>query len=1044
MLYPIIDNKIPHEKRAGINDRIILSLARGKKDITNTEIYNSYTGIGGLHGLDINDFSSYHEYSDAKKSFESGQFFTPHRLCEQMVNLVSPQPNETVLDMCCGMGNFFNHLPNQFNAYGFDIDENAVKVARRLYPDANIEINDIRVYDPGMTFDIIFGNPPFNLDFEGIRSQHFFSHKAYWLLNPGGLMVLVMPMSYLASESGDRTYISMIDRDFSFIGQTKLNADTFSFLGVQNFETKVMAFMRKTDTMDTMPYQPDHFVSWNELGLKINGIKAEKKKLRLKLLREKNMISEGSLESRLKNYKASKENLIDGKKQKVIQKDTQLNVLFKSMSVHEGTRSFDATLEKYLFELKTHKHLQSQYPKAVAYVAKFRSQKPPMNATQDQITYWEKYIRISSTQVLGKLRRIIKRQNIKPEKKYRLVRMQYGYKLKNYNHPFAGRNTDKYVSFIDLVAHGIPLPEPKKMTLELQKEYTHARKVIDRKKKEMLLECTAWKDMKHDAGLDKYIDGLTFVGMKNTECKFSDLQKKDMGLAFQKRYSLLNWQQGSGKTAVLYHFGKYQLLRNCVKNVVIVAPSIAVHMTWEVFLRYNHEDYVLVSRPEQLDNIPERKFIIISVSMLGKIDNALRLFMKKKSQKVCLLFDESDELTNDQALRTKRTLKCFRRAKYKMLGTGTTTRNYISELYPQFQLMYNSSVNFICNCTEIYYEDDKRHIRSKTNNYYKKPFPIRGGAYLFKACFNPGKATVFGIEKHNQDVFNKTALWEIIERAVLTRKFKDFAPDKYTIHSHSVKPAGGENGVYEKVIKEFFSICDLYFNSSPDKKNENSLKIIRQIQLLIKACSVPHTMPGYNDNSLPQKAIYIENMIHNMNEKVAVGCTSLEALNFYEFHFSDVFPDRPLFVVKGDVTFKKRQKLLKEFEKTENGILVCMQQSLKSSVNIPECNEVILESLQWNIPKMEQFYFRFIRFDSVGHTNVHFVNYSDSIEQNIMALILRKEQLNDFISTGEVTEESAVYKEYDISPDIIDSLFRREQDKDGKFHITWGQQKIIA
>ncbi len=52
-----------------------------------------------------------------------------------------------------------------------------------------------------MNVDIILGNPPFNLDMDGIKSQHFFSHKAYWLLNPGGLMLLVMPASYLASES---------------------------------------------------------------------------------------------------------------------------------------------------------------------------------------------------------------------------------------------------------------------------------------------------------------------------------------------------------------------------------------------------------------------------------------------------------------------------------------------------------------------------------------------------------------------------------------------------------------------------------------------------------------------------------------------------------------------------------------------------------------------------------------------------------------------------------------------------------------------------
>lgn len=44
-----------------------------------------------------------------------------------------------VLDMCCGMGNFFNYLPNLHNSYGFDIDGRAVTVARHLYPEAHIE-----------------------------------------------------------------------------------------------------------------------------------------------------------------------------------------------------------------------------------------------------------------------------------------------------------------------------------------------------------------------------------------------------------------------------------------------------------------------------------------------------------------------------------------------------------------------------------------------------------------------------------------------------------------------------------------------------------------------------------------------------------------------------------------------------------------------------------------------------------------------------------------------------------------------------------------
>lgn len=1043
MIYPIIPQKIPQNKRADINDKIIGTISRGKKDISNTDIYNSYTGIGGLHNLSRSDYANYNEYAEAKREYEMGQFFTPHDICKQMVELVSVQPADIVLDMGCGMGNFFNHLPNQFNAYGIDIDDSAVKVAKRLYPDANIEVNDMRFYDPNLTFDIILGNPPFNLDFEGIKSQQFFSHKAYWLLNPGGFMLLVMPLSYLGSESMDKTSINQINRDFSFVGQSKLDPNAFSAVGVQNYRTKVMAFVRKSDNMDMNPYTADDFVSLETLRINLDKVKEEKKRLRLKLLREKNMHSEGSIESRLKNYKASKEDAkTTGKKPKVSQKDIQLNLLFKSMSVHEGQKSFENTLDKYLYELKTHKNLKKHYPKAVALVSKYRNQQPPKTDCIEKKKHWEMYIKLTPTKVLNKIYKFIKFQNVVPQKEYKLKRTQYGFKLKYYGNPFSEKNTDKYVPLYQLVGNGVSLPEAKRMTPKLRKQYVQAEKIIAKKVREFNLENAQWKDLEHDPELDHMIDNLTFVGMKQTECKFSDLQKQDMGLTFRKRYSLLNWQQGSGKTAVLYHFAKYQLNRERVKNAIIVAPSIAIHMTWEAFLKYNNEDYRLITKPEHLEELPQGKIGILSVSMLGKVDNSLRAFMKRCSQKVCLIFDESDELTSDQSLRTKRTLKCFRRAKYKMLGTGTTTRNYISELYSQLELLYNNSVNMLCRCFHIYYEDDKREIKYRLNDHYNKPFPPRRGASLFKHCFNPGKSSVFGIEKQNQDVYNKDSLWQLIGKAIITRKFREFAGDKYTIHTQTVAPAEGEYGVYEKVITEFFTICNQYFNSTDDQRKESSLKIVRQIQLLIKACSVPDLMPGYCSNDLPQKVQHIENMVRNITEKVAVGCTSLEALEYYEKHFIKSFPDRPLFVIKGEVTFKKRQKILRTFEATDDGILVCMQQSLKSSVNIPECNEVILESLQWNIPRMEQFYFRFIRFDSEGHTNVHFVNYSNSIEQNIMALILTKERLNDFIQTGEVTEESAIFDEFGVSTSIIDSLFTREQDEEGKFHISWGQQNV--
>lgn len=87
--------------------------------------------------------------------------------------------------------------------------------------------------------------------------------------------------------------------------------------------------------------------------------------------------------------------------------------------------------------------------------------------------------------------------------------------------------------------------------------------------------------------------------------------------------------------------------------------------------------------------------------------------------------------------------------------------------------------------------------------------------------------------------------------------------------------------------------------------------------------------------------------------------------------------------------------------------------------------------------------FPVIRLDSKEFTHVHFVLYEDSIEQNLMALVLTKERLNDFIKTGEVKEQSEIFDEFGISPNLIESQLRREpRDDQGHFYITWGDQTV--
>ena len=54
--------------------------------------------------------------------------------------------------------------------------------------------------------------------------------------------------------------------------------------------------------------------------------------------------------------------------------------------------------------------------------------------------------------------------------------------------------------------------------------------------------------------------------------------------------------------------------------------------------------------------------------------------------------------------------------------------------------------------------------------------------------------------------------------------------------------------------------------------------------------------------------------------------------------------------------------------------------------------------------------------------DVHYVTYEDSVEQNLMALVLTKERLNEFIKTGEVKEQSEIFEEFDVTMSVIDSL----------------------
>lgn len=149
------------------------------------------------------------------------------------------------------MGSFFNFIPTEANIYGCELDVNAVKVAKFLYPEAAIECRDIRTCQPETRFDFVVGNPPFHLKWwtksgKEMPSQMYYCLKAAEVLKPLGILALVVPRSFLADTFTDSGQIREMEKQFSFLGQVLFPENAFSHLGVSRFPTKLQFWQKKT------------------------------------------------------------------------------------------------------------------------------------------------------------------------------------------------------------------------------------------------------------------------------------------------------------------------------------------------------------------------------------------------------------------------------------------------------------------------------------------------------------------------------------------------------------------------------------------------------------------------------------------------------------------------------------------------------------------------------------------------------------------------------------------------------------------------------
>lgn len=1018
MKYIVENLIIPQDKRAEINSKILYLIDNGiteENGITAVDIASAYTGDGGLSGENFKDYGNYHDYSEAKKEFEQGQFFTPYTITDFVMQCLNPDKFDIVMDLTCGHGAFINSVPQESNFFGCEIDIKSYKIAKFLYPKANIQCCDIRGYNPEIRADIIVGNPPFNLKWQigntTYLSQLYYTIKASEYIKPCGIMALIVPTSFLSDDFSDRGMIEEVSKEWNLLCQFDIPSDTFKNLGVKDFGTKIMFFQKKSEHI------PD--VKFNTEKIVVGTLNSKSSKF----IYETYIKPVITLKEKLKN-KLFFENLHDKKTQEQEQ--------------------FEYKVKKMMFDIKRNPSLSDKYAKCIEYLYKYQTQKCPEGMKYEE---WEKK-KITPNKVLAYLKKVIKSEHIVEIDKIELVKTNYTLKLKPYSKKMKALLKKQYgeyrtsVTINDIVSGKCKYPFG-------DEKY---KKLIEKKIKAFQNNNESFKEIEQDAEIKKFLDDFLIHDYnKNETYKLTENQKEDINKLLQKNYVFLQWEQGSGKTFAGIAQIVYRFQHNNIRNAFVVSTAIAINNNWQECLNNYHYDYIRINSYFDIQKIKRGQIVLITLDMLNTLQKHIKKYIKKESQKVMLVLDESDSISSQNSKRTKAVLNCFRKVKYKVCMTGTMTRNNICEAYPQIELLYNNSVNMLCECETVYvvdkdkYSKTKGEIISKGNEKYNTPFPAyKKGYSLFSNCFLPDKITVFGVTQKTQDVYNSDVLKKMLDKMVITRKFEEVTGKKnYEIENITCKFTPEESALYSIAIEEFYKMKYL-FKTTGNSRKDAMLKILNQLILLLKICACPHTFKEYKSVELSSKYKKVFEMVEKWNdERIAIGVRHIDNVYSYARAIRDLYPNRPLFIITGgNTTLKKRISICNELKKTKNGILVCTQQALSCSMNIDFVNKCIIPEMHWNNASMSQFYFRFIRFTSTDWKKIYFVTYENSIESNLLKMILCKEKLNLFMKDEEINDDE-LYEKFGIDEAMLKLLMIKEKDEKGNIKIAWGQQSII-
>ena len=194
----------------------------------------------------------------AAQSTVNDAYFTPTYIIDEIYKALNYLGFEggNILEPSMGVGNFFGRLPKSIKSnsslFGVEIDTISGRIAKYLYPSANIEIapfQDVAYRDN--SFDLIIGNVPFGEVKYKYKNSRYLIHDYFFVkamdkLNDGGIMAFLTSRGTL--DKLDSKTRAELNRQGKLIAAYRLPSSVFTRSAGASPVTDLIIMQKTTDT----------------------------------------------------------------------------------------------------------------------------------------------------------------------------------------------------------------------------------------------------------------------------------------------------------------------------------------------------------------------------------------------------------------------------------------------------------------------------------------------------------------------------------------------------------------------------------------------------------------------------------------------------------------------------------------------------------------------------------------------------------------------------------------------------------------------------